>query len=358
MSKAHSTTALEQLNPRQGEEVINEPLAGGVFLDNANSVGRTPLIHLNRVFGSESQGGAQVYAKLEARNPSGSVKDRIGVGMIHDAEQQGRLVAGKTIVEATSGNTGIALASVAAAKGYRLILTMPASMSLERRKVLKALGAELVLTAPELGMKGAIAEADRIENTDPDTIIQLRQFENPANPDIHFHTTGPEIAQALGGAPDIFIAGVGTGGTITGVARYFKQAQFAAQGKQFQAIAVEPVDSPVIGQTLAGEPLTPAPHKIQGIGAGFVPANLDISLLDGVEQVSNDEAMAMAHRLMREEGILAGISAGAAVVAAGRVAAQPDNAGKRIVVIIPSSAERYLSTPLFNDVFTSQELEP
>lgn len=352
MSKTYTAEGCDPLSPHQGESQVSDKLSSGVFQDNANSIGRTPLVKLNRVT------SGQVYAKLETRNPSSSVKDRIGMGMVWDAEQSGRLQPGKTIVEATSGNTGIALASVAAAKGYALILTMPASMSLERRKLFKALGAQLVLTAPELGMKGAIAEADRIEQSDPDMYVQLRQFENPANPNIHFQTTGPEIAQALGGAPDIFVAGVGTGGTITGVARYFKQAEFAQHSTAFQAIAVEPSDSPVISQTMAGDVLTPAPHKIQGIGAGFVPANLDISMLDGVEQVSNDEAMAMAHRLMREEGILAGISAGAAVVAAARLAAQPEHADKRIVVIIPSAAERYLSTPLFKDVFTSQELEP
>lgn len=352
MTKMDSTTGFNALSPQQGEHTVDDALASGVFTDNANSVGRTPLVKFNRVV----QG--QVYAKLETRNPSSSVKDRIGVGMIADAEARGRLRPGATIVEATSGNTGIALASVAAAKGYPLLLTMPASMSLERRKLLKALGAKLVLTAPELGMKGAIAEAERIEQSDPNTYVQLRQFENPANPTMHFHTTGPEIAQALGGAPDVFVAGVGTGGTISGVARYFKQDQFENPERAFQAIAVEPSDSPVIGQSLAGEPLTPAPHKIQGIGAGFVPANLDLALLDGVEQVSNDEAMAMAHRLMREEGILAGISAGAAVVAAARIAERAGNEHKRIVVVIPSAAERYLSTPLFKDVFTQHELEP
>ncbi|RAJ96980.1 cysteine synthase A [Aliidiomarina maris] len=323
-----------------------------IFNDNASSIGRTPLVRLNRVTTGE------VYAKIETRNPSNSVKCRIGASMIWAAEASGRLSAGKTIIEATSGNTGIALAFVAAARGYPLVLTMPASMSLERRKLLKALGAEVVLTAPELGMKGAVAEAERLEQAHPDTYVQLHQFSNPANPQIHFDTTGPEIEQALNGAPDIFVAGVGTGGTISGTAKYFKQARFTEQGEPMQAIAVEPADSPIIGQALAGEALTPAPHKIQGIGAGFIPANLDLDLIDGVERVSNEEAMQMAHRLMREEGILAGISSGAAVVAAARLAAQPEHQGKRIVVMIPSSAERYLSTPLFKDVFGQAELEP
>ncbi|RUO34103.1 cysteine synthase A [Aliidiomarina soli] len=318
-----------------------------VFDDNASSIGRTPLVRLNRITSSK------VLVKMESRNPSNSVKCRIGASMIWAAEEAGLLTAGKKIIEATSGNTGIALAFVAAARGYPLVLTMPASMSLERRKLLKALGATLILTPPELGMKGAVAEAERLEQEEPETYVQLKQFENPANPAIHFQTTAPEIEEALGGAPDIFVAGVGTGGTISGVARYFKD-----KGCAMQAIAVEPEDSPIIGQALKGEELTPAPHKIQGIGAGFIPANLDLALIDGVERVSNDEAMAMAHRLMREEGILAGISSGAAVVAAVRLAEQADNDGKSIVVILPSSAERYLSTPLFKDVFTSQELEP
>lgn len=324
----------------------------GVFSDNASSIGHTPLVRLNRV----TKG--QVFAKIESRNPSNSVKCRIGASMIWAAEKAGHLSAGKTIVEATSGNTGIALAFVAAARGYPLTLTMPASMSLERRKLLKALGAELVLTPPELGMKGAVAEAERLEQGDPERYIQLKQFENPANPAIHFDTTGPEIERALGGAPDIFIAGVGTGGTISGVARYFKQPRYTLNAKPMLAIAVEPSDSPIIAQVLAGQELTPAPHKIQGIGAGFIPANLDLNLLDGVESVSNEDAMTMAHRLMREEGILAGISSGAAVVAAARMAEKAEYADHRIVVILPSSAERYLSTPLFKDVFTAQELEP
>lgn len=318
-----------------------------LFEDNASSIGDTPLVRLNRVT------TGTVYAKMENRNPSNSVKCRIGANMIWQAEKDGLLGPGKVLLEATSGNTGIALAFVAAARGYPLVLTMPASMSLERRKLLKALGAELVLTPPELGMKGAVAEAQRLQDSEPDTYVQLHQFENPANPAVHYQTTAPEIEQALGRAPDIFVAGVGTGGTITGVARYFRD-----KGAAMQAIAVEPEDSPIIGQQLAGQELTPAPHKIQGIGAGFLPANLDLALVDGVERVSNEDAMAMAHRLMKEEGILAGISSGAAVVAAARLAARADNAGKSIVVVLPSSAERYLSTPLFKDVFTAQELEP
>lgn len=317
------------------------------FEDNASSIGQTPLVRLNRV----TRG--QVYAKIESRNPSNSIKCRIGASMIWAAEESGALTAEKTILEATSGNTGIALAFVAAARGYQLALTMPESMSLERRKLLKALGARLILTPADQGMKGAINEANRLAAEAAETYVQLKQFENPANPAIHVRTTAPEIEAALNGAPDIFVAGVGTGGTISGVAHYFKK-----NGASMQAIAVEPQDSPIIGQALAGEELTPGPHKIQGIGAGFIPANLDLALLDGVERVSNDEAMQMAHRLMREEGILAGISSGAAVVAAKRIAERPENADKRIVVIIASSAERYLSTPLFKDVFTAQELEP
>lgn len=352
MTEQGKLTVSEQTRPLQGDAAMEDALSSGVFDNAASSIGRTPLVKLNRVT------SGQVYAKVETRNPSNSVKCRIGASMIWAAEQAGKLKPGQTIVEATSGNTGIALAFVAAAKGYSLTLTMPASMSLERRKLLKALGAKLVLTAPELGMKGAVEEAERLERAAPETYVQLRQFENPANPEIHFHTTGPEIEQALGGAPEVFVAGVGTGGTISGVARYFKQAKFADKGITIEAIAVEPSDSPIIGQAMAGEELTPAPHKIQGIGAGFIPENLDLSLLDGVERVSNDDAMAMAHRLMREEGILAGISSGAAVVAAVRLAEQPEYRDKRIVVVIPSSAERYLSTPLFKDIFTTQELEP
>ncbi|EKE68666.1 cysteine synthase A [Gallaecimonas xiamenensis] len=317
-----------------------------LFKDNSLTIGNTPLVKLNRVTGGE------VYAKVEARNPSFSVKCRIGASMIWDAEEKGLLGPGKEIIEPTSGNTGIALAFVAAARGIPITLTMPESMSLERRKLLKALGANLVLTEAAKGMKGAIDKASEIRDAEPNKYVLLQQFENPANPAIHETTTGPEIWEATDGDIDVFVAGVGTGGTITGVSRYLKKTR----GKDVISVAVEPADSPVISQKLAGEDLKPGPHKIQGIGAGFIPGNLDLSLVDRVEQVSNDDAMAMAHRLMKEEGILAGISSGAAVVAAKRLAENPDFAGKKIVVILPSSAERYLSSPLFADVFTEQEL--
>lgn len=317
-----------------------------LFKDNSLTIGNTPLVKLNRVTGGE------VYAKVEARNPSFSVKCRIGASMIWDAEEKGLLGPGKEIIEPTSGNTGIALAFVAAARGIPITLTMPESMSLERRKLLKALGANLVLTEAAKGMKGAIDKASEIRDAEPNKYVLLQQFENPANPAIHEKTTGPEIWEATDGDIDVFVAGVGTGGTITGVSRYLKKTR----GKDVISVAVEPADSPVISQKLAGEDLKPGPHKIQGIGAGFIPGNLDLSLVDRVEQVSNDDAMAMAHRLMKEEGILAGISSGAAVVAAKRLAENPDFAGKKIVVILPSSAERYLSSPLFADVFTEQEL--
>lgn len=317
-----------------------------IFEDNSLSIGNTPLVKLNRVT------GGNVFAKIESRNPSFSVKCRIGANMIWDAEKRGVLTQDKEIIEPTSGNTGIALAFVAASRGYKLTLTMPSTMSLERRKLLKALGANIELTEGAKGMKGAIDRANEIKDSNPEKYVLLGQFDNPANPEIHEKTTGPEIWQATDGNIDIFVAGVGTGGTITGVSRYLKNTQ----GKAVQSIAVEPVDSPVISQKLAGEELKPGPHKIQGIGAGFIPGNLDLSVIDGVEQVSNDDAMAMAHRLMKEEGILAGISSGAAVVAAKRLAEKPENADKNIVVILPSSAERYLSSPLFADVFTDSEL--
>ncbi|GLS84301.1 cysteine synthase A [Paraferrimonas haliotis] len=317
-----------------------------IFEDNSLSIGSTPLVKLNRV----SEG--RVLAKIEARNPSFSVKCRIGANMIWEAEKQGILGPGKALIEPTSGNTGIALAFVAAARGYPLTLTMPNTMSLERRKLLKALGAELVLTEGAKGMKGAIAAAEEILNSDPDKYVLLQQFDNPANPEIHVKTTGPEIWNDTDGEVDIFVAGVGTGGTITGVSRYIKEVQ----GKAITSVAVEPVDSPVITQAKAGQELTPGPHKIQGIGAGFIPGNLDLDLVDATEQVSNEDAMAMAKRLMKEEGILAGISSGAAVVAANRLASKPENAGKTIVVILPSSAERYLTSALFADEFTDQEL--
>ncbi|GAA0845146.1 cysteine synthase A [Marinobacter szutsaonensis] len=317
-----------------------------IYQDNSLSIGNTPLVKLNRV-----NDGATIWAKIEGRNPAYSVKCRIGAAMIWDAEKRGTLKSGMTIVEPTSGNTGIALAFVAAARGYKLILTMPASMSLERRKVLKALGAELVLTEPAKGMPGAIAKAEEIFSSDPDNHFLPQQFQNPANPRIHEDTTGPEIWNDTDGEVDIFVAGVGTGGTLTGVARYIK----GTRGKDITVVAVEPTDSPIITQTLNGEEPKPAPHKIQGIGAGFVPKNLDLDLVDQVEAVTNEEAMDMAHRLMQEEGILCGISCGAAVAAAVRVSKQPEHRGKNIVVVLPDSAERYLSTALFADMFSDQE---
>ncbi|MCH8537533.1 MAG: cysteine synthase A [Alkalimonas sp.] len=318
-----------------------------IFEDNTLSIGRTPLVKLKRVT------GGNVFAKIEARNPSFSVKCRIGASMIWDAEKKGLLTEGKELIEPTSGNTGIALAFVAASRGYKLTLTMPATMSLERRKLLKALGANLVLTEGPKGMKGAIEKAKEIQASDPDKYVLLQQFDNPANPQIHFETTGPEIWNDTDGKIDAFVAGVGTGGTITGVSRFIK----LEKKHPLISVAVEPTDSPVITQQRAGEELKPGPHKIQGIGAGFIPGNLDLEMVDRVEQVSNDEAIAMAHRLMKEEGILAGISSGAAVVAAKRLAETPEFADKNIVVILPSSAERYLSSPLFADVFTEQELQ-
>ncbi len=317
-----------------------------IFSDNSLSIGRTPLVKLNRVT------GGNVYAKIEARNPSFSVKCRLGAALIWDAEKKGLLGPDKELIEPTSGNTGIALAFVAASRGYKLTLTMPATMSLERRKLLKALGANVVLTEGPKGMKGAIEKAKEIQASNPDKYVLLQQFENPANPQIHFETTGPEIWNDTDGKVDIFVAGVGTGGTITGVSRYIKQEK----NHPLYSVAVEPADSPVISQARAGQEIKPGPHKIQGIGAGFIPSNLDLSIIDHVETVSNDEAIAMAHRLMKEEGILVGISSGAAVVAAKRLAELPENEGKNIVVILPSAAERYLSSPLFADVFSEQEL--
>lgn len=317
-----------------------------IFTDNSQTIGNTPLVKLNRVT------GGNVYAKVEARNPSFSVKCRIGANMIWDAEKSGRLTEGKELIEPTSGNTGIALAFVAAAKGYKLTLTMPSTMSLERRKLLKALGANVILTEGPKGMGGAIAKANEIVESAPEKYVLLQQFENPANPQIHFETTGPEIWDATEGKVDVFIAGVGTGGTITGVSRYIK----LEKGKQIESIAVEPEDSPVISQALAGEELTPGPHKIQGIGAGFIPKNLDLELIDRAEKVNNEDAIAMAHELMKQEGILVGISSGAAVVAAKRLAEQPEYADKNIVVILPSAAERYLSSPMFAETFTDEEL--
>ncbi|MGP3791711.1 cysteine synthase A [Pseudomonas sp. B392_1p] len=319
-----------------------------IYADNSRSIGNTPLVMINRL----GPKGVTILAKTEGRNPAYSVKCRIGASMVWDAEERGLLKPGMTIVEPTSGNTGIALAYVAAARGYKLILTMPASMSLERRKVVKALGAELVLTEPAKGMKGAIEKAQEIVASNPATHYLPQQFENPANPAIHEKTTGPEIWNDTDGAVDVVVAGVGTGGTITGVSRFIKQTQ----GKRILSVAVEPITSPVITQAMAGEELKPSPHKIQGIGAGFVPKNLDLSLVDQVEQVGDEEAKSMALRLMREEGILCGISGGAAMAAAVRLAEHPDMQGKNIVVIIPDSGERYLSSMLFDGLFTEQEM--
>jgi cysteine synthase A len=314
------------------------------YADNSLSIGKTPLVRLNRV--TEGCHGT-ILAKIEGRNPSYSVKCRIGASMIWDAEKRGVLTAGKEIVEPTSGNTGIALAFVAAARGYAITLTMPETMSLERRKVLRVLGAKLVLTEGAKGMKGSIAKAEEILNSDPAHYVLPQQFQNPANPRIHFETTGPEIWQDTDGGVDVLVSGVGTGGTITGVSRYIKQAQ----GKAIISIAVEPTNSPVITQARAGQPLQPGPHKIQGLGAGFIPATLDLSIVDRVELVTNEESMEMARRLSREEGILSGISCGAAVAAAVRVAKEPEMAGKTIVVILPDAGERYLSSPLFEGMF-------
>ena len=317
-----------------------------IYDDNSLSIGNTPLVRLNKV-----NNGATIWAKIEGRNPAYSVKCRIGAAMIWDAEKRGVLKPGMTIVEPTSGNTGIALAFVAAARNYKLVLTMPSSMSLERRKVLKALGAELVLTEPAKGMAGAIAKAEELVAADPDNYFLPQQFENPANPRIHEDTTGPEIWNDTDGEIDVFVAGVGTGGTLTGVSRYIKNTC----GKAITTVAVEPNDSPVISQVLNGDDPKPAPHKIQGIGAGFVPGNLDMNLLDEVVAVTNEDAMAMAHRLMQEEGILCGISCGAAVEAAVRISQKPEYQGKNIVVVLPDSAERYLSSSLFTDKFGEQE---
>ena len=319
---------------------------GKVFEDNSLSIGNTPLIRLNRI-----GEGATIYAKIESRNPANSVKCRIGANMIWEAERAGVLKPGVTIVEPTSGNTGIALAFVAAARGYPITLTMPQTMSLERRQLMKALGANIVLTEGAQGMKGAIRKAEEIVATDPASHLMLQQFENPANPAIHEKTTGPEIWNDTDGKIDVLVSGVGTGGTITGISRYIKKTC----GKAIVSVAVEPVSSPQIKCALEGREPQHAPHKIQGIGAGFVPKNLDLELVDQTEQVSDEEAMEYAHRLMKQEGILAGISSGAAVAAAVRVAAQPQYRGKTIVVILPDSGERYLSSALFKDVFTETE---
>ena len=319
------------------------------FSDNSQSIGQTPLVKLNRVVGENK---ATVLAKIEGRNPAYSVKCRIGAALIWDAEKRGLLGEGKELVEPTSGNTGIALAFVAAAKGIPLTLTMPETMSIERRKLLSAYGAKLVLTEGAKGMSGAVAKAEEIAASDPEKYVLLQQFKNPANPAIHEATTGPEIWQDTNGDIDILVSGVGTGGTITGVSRYIKNRQ----GKAIQTIAVEPSASSILTQKLNGEPLKPAPHKIQGIGAGFVPDVLDLSLIDSVEQVSNEDAIDYARRLAREEGILAGISCGAATAVAARLANRPENAGKTIVVILPDSGERYLSSVLFDGVFDQSGL--
>lgn len=321
------------------------------FDDNALSIGRTPLVRLNRVTDGAR---ARVLAKIEARNPAFSVKCRIGAALVWDAEKRGVLKPGKELIEPTSGNTGIALAFVAAARGYPLTLTMPETMSIERRKLLTAYGAKLVLTEGTRGMSGAVAKAEEIAASAPDRFVLLQQFKNPANPRIHETTTGPEIWEDTGGEIDIFVSGVGTGGTITGVSRYIKQQK----NKPIVSVAVEPSASPVITQKRAGAPLKPAPHKIQGIGAGFVPDALDLSLVDQVELITNEEAIDYARRLTREEGILSGISSGAAVAVAVRLAQRPENEGKTIVTVLPDSGERYLSTVLFEGVFDAHGLAP
>jgi cysteine synthase A len=315
-----------------------------LYQDNSFSIGRTPLVKLNRVVDGAK---ATVLAKIEGRNPAYSVKDRIGSAMIWDAEERGLLKPGKEIVEPTSGNTGIALGYVAAARGYPITLTMPETMSLERRKVLKVLGASLILTEGAKGMKGAIEKAEEIRLSDPDRYFVPQQFNNPANPRIHFRTTGPEIWEDTEGTVDVLVSGVGTGGTITGVSRYIKQER----RHPLISIAVEPTTSAVITQTLNKEEPKPGPHKIQGIGAGFIPNTLDLSIVDRVEQVTNEESIEMARRLAKEEGLISGISCGAAVVAAVRVAKEPEMSGKTIVVVLPDAGERYLSSPLFEGMF-------
>jgi cysteine synthase A len=314
-----------------------------IYADNSQSIGNTPLIKLNHVTKGAK---ATVLAKIESRNPAYSVKCRIGANMIWDAEKRGVLKPGVEIIEPTSGNTGIALAYVAATRGYKLTLTMPETMSIERRRVLAALGANLILTPGADGMKGAITKAEEIAASDPQKYFLPQQFKNPANPEIHEKTTGPEIWNDTDGAIDVLVAGVGTGGTITGISRYIKKIK----GKNIQSVAVEPKESPVISQRMAGQELKPSPHKIQGIGAGFIPDTLDLSLVDRVEQVSGEEAFEFAKRLAKEEGLLVGISCGAAVAAAVRLAQQDEYAGKTIVVILPDGAERYLSTALFEGI--------
>lgn len=313
-----------------------------VYSNNAEAIGNTPLVRINRII----QSPATVLAKVESRNPAFSVKCRIGAALIADAEARGVLKAGMHIVEPTSGNTGIALAFVAAAKGYALTLTMPSSMSIERRKVMKALGANLVLTDPAKGMRGAVEEAQRLLDENPETYFLPQQFENPANPAIHEATTGPEIWEATGGKVDILVAGVGTGGTISGISSYFEKVKKQA----LYSVAVEPAESPIIGQTKRGEVLTPGPHKIQGIGANFIPKNLDLDLVDEVMPIDAATAIDWARKTASQEGILVGISSGAAMAAAAELAARPENAGKTIVVILPDGGERYLSSVLFEDI--------
>jgi cysteine synthase A len=315
-----------------------------VYDDNSLSIGHTPLVRLNRV---TDGGKATILAKIEGRNPAYSVKCRIGAAMVWDAEQRGVLQPGKELVEPTSGNTGIALAFVAAARGYPIHLTMPETMSVERRKVLKALGANLVLTPGSEGMAGAIRRAEQMVAANPKRFLLLQQFKNPANPEIHFRTTGPEIWEDTDGTVDVVVSGIGTGGTITGIARYIKKDR----GKKILAVGVEPQNSPVITQHLAGKPIVPGPHKIQGIGAGFIPDTLDLTMLDLVELIGNEEAIEMARRLSKEEGILSGISCGAAAAVAVRLGKLPEFAGKTIVAILPDAAERYLSTTLFEGLF-------
>jgi cysteine synthase A len=319
------------------------------FRDNTQAIGRTPLVQLHRVLDGAS---VTLLAKIEGRNPAYSVKCRIGAAMVWDAEKRGLLGPGKELIEPTSGNTGIALSFVAAARGYPITLTMPETMSIERRKLLLAYGAKLVLTEGPRGMAGAIAKAEEIAASDPGRYVLLQQFKNPANPQIHETTTGPEIWNDTDGKVDIFVSGVGTGGTITGVSRYLKKTR----GKAILTVAVEPAASPVLTQRLAGQPLKPGPHKIQGIGAGFVPEVLDLSLIDEVQQVSNEEAIRYARRLTLEEGILAGISCGAAVAAAVKVGRRPEHEGKTMVVVLPDSGERYLSSALFDGLYTADGL--
>jgi cysteine synthase A len=315
-----------------------------VYDDNTLSIGRTPLVRLNRVTDGAK---ATILAKIEGRNPAYSVKCRIGAAMVWDAEKRGVLKPGKQLIEPTSGNTGIALAFVAAARGYPITLTMPETMSIERRKVLKALGANLVLTDGAHGMAGSISKAEEIVASDPQRYLLLQQFKNPANPEIHFRTTGPEIWEDTDGTVDVLVSGIGTGGTITGVSRYIKKEK----GKKILSVGVEPNNSAVITQRMAGEPMKPGPHRIQGIGAGFIPDTLDLTMVDRMLQVSNEESIEMALRLSREEGILAGISCGAAVAAAVRLGKEPEMEGKVVVVILPDAAERYLSSVLFEGLF-------